>query len=492
MPTTSVSRPQRLALALAAVLFALTRLLDLDAWPLFIDEAQHLHWARRAWEWPPFLRPLTDGKALQVVLAALVVPFVEDPVRAGRLLTVAAGAVALAAAWGLAREIGGGVASIAAALVYAVVPFAVVHERLALADPFLAAASGVVLLLTVRLLRTGARGDAVGLGLALGAAVLAKVPGLLCFAIPTVALLAPSSLGRRRALASGLLTGTLVAAGPALYFLTSTAQLQEKLQGPESGVAPQGLLLENAGYAVDWLWVYLTPAPALLAAAGLILAVVRGPLVARLTALAAVLPVAVFLGAYHWFPRYILPAAVPLAVLAGLAAAELHSRLPRHRSLAMAVLAAATLVPALVRDAAVVRDPARVLPAVDRFQYILGWPAGVAGDAAWRAVAAASGEDSRLVVVDAVGHSTVHYVLRTRFMNDRRTEVIVSDLEDARRHGLLGPPRGRRVFVVVSSRRRGTARPFPPEGVRATFLRNLNQGDGALAGRLYEIDAATP
>jgi hypothetical protein len=84
-------------------------------------------------------------------------------------------------------------------------------------------------------------------------------------------------------------------------------------------------------------------------------------------------------------PRYLLPGAVPLLVLAAgaldrvltLATARLGARHPMlHASLGVAATLA-VLAPALVFDRALWSDPARAaMPADDRFQYVLGWPSG--------------------------------------------------------------------------------------------------------------------
>ena len=85
-------------------------------------------------------------------------------------------------------------------------------------------------------------------------------------------------------------------------------------------------------------------------------------------------------------PRYLLPASVPLLVLAAGALVRLASwaaeRLPasarplaREGLLAFALVAA--LLPALRLDRAFWTDPSRAaIPAPDRFQYVLGWPSG--------------------------------------------------------------------------------------------------------------------
>jgi 4-amino-4-deoxy-L-arabinose transferase-like glycosyltransferase len=488
-------RLARLLLVGLGVLLVALRAWRIDAWPLFIDEAQHLHWAKRVWTDAPFLRPLTDGKALQVAAAALVVPFVDDPVRAGRLLNLLPAVLAGFAAFRLGALLGGRPCALLALALCATSPFLVAHDRLALADPWLAALAAAVAASVIGLLgRPTLRGGIV-LGVLLGAAVLAKVPGAVLLAWPAVALLLPSAREARRPLLAGLVLGALLAAAPVGYFLTHTAQLDEKIEAPEDEPESQGLLVENVGLAASWLWTSLTPPVALAALAGVGLALVRGGREPRLLVMGAALPVLTFLPAFHWFPRYILPSAVPLLVLAAWAAVSAARAVPYpYRALAGAVAGAVLLVPSLHGDVLLVTEPRQApLPAVDRFQYLIGWPAGVAGDTAFRRVRAEAAGRPALVVVDSAGHSTVHYVLRTRFMNDPAVEVRMSRLDSKEAMRMMLTERTeRKVFVVVGVRKRGRPRKWPPPELPATYLEGLVRGDGVGVGLLYRLDQEEP
>jgi 4-amino-4-deoxy-L-arabinose transferase-like glycosyltransferase len=488
-------RLARLLLAGLGVLLVALRAWRIDAWPLFIDEAQHLHWAKRVWTDAPFLRPLTDGKALQVAAASLVVPFVGDPVRAGRLLNLLPALLAGFASYRLGMSLGGRAGALLALALTATSPFLVAHDRLALADPWLAALAAAVASSVIGLLGRPTMRGGIVLGVLLGAAVLAKVPGAVLLAWPAVALLLPSARASRRPLLAGLVLGALIAAAPVGYFLTHTAQLDEKIEAPEDEPETQGLLVENVGLAASWLWTSLTPPVALAALAGVGLAIARGGREPRLLVMGAALPVLTFLPAFHWFPRYILPCAVPLLVLAAWAVVS-AARAVRHpyRAVAGAVAGAVLLVPCLYGDVLLVTEPRRApLPPVDRFQYLIGWPAGVAGDAAWRRVRSEAAGRPALVVVDSAGHSTVHYVLRTRLMNDPDLEVRMSRIDSSEATRMMLAERAdRQVFVVVGVRKRGRPRKWPPPELPATFLEGLVRGDGVGVGLLFRLDEEEP
>jgi hypothetical protein len=136
-----------------------------------------------------------------------------------------------------------------------------------------------------------------------------------------------------------------------------------------------------------WLWTWCTPPLVVLAIAGATLAVVRRDRKTLLLALLAVYPLVAFSSVLSWrMPRYLLPAAVPLLVLAAGTLDVLLTRLlawapeaarERARPWLTAAATVLMLLPALRLDRALWTDPARAaIPEPDRFQYVLGWPSG--------------------------------------------------------------------------------------------------------------------
>src|SRR5262249_17843102 len=155
----------------------------------------------------------------------------------------------------------------------------------------------------------------------------------------------------------------------------------------DSEVSFAGNAAANLGLAMDWLWTYWTPALVVLAVLGLAMAL-GGRDRARpavFLALAVLGPVLAFVAASGiWYPRYLLfPTVPPLALspwgfVAALDAIRLRAGLGAR---AFSVLVAAGLVvaltPALRFDLALWTDPGRApLPAIERFQYVTGWPSG--------------------------------------------------------------------------------------------------------------------
>jgi hypothetical protein len=144
-------------------------------------------------------------------------------------------------------------------------------------------------------------------------------------------------------------------------------------QGAFLGRVPQAL--RDAG---AYAWTYLTPPLALALAAAWAWALARGAGPARYLAwwiaLAGALLVA---GAGSFFPPRYLAQLVPPLLLCGALMGETLVCQKRWGGTAIAALVAASLAWSVPFAAALLADPASApLPAIDRFQYIWGWPAG--------------------------------------------------------------------------------------------------------------------
>src|SRR3990167_11134103 len=117
-------------------LFFLLRLPNLTLQPIFADEAIYIRWAQvmRA---EPTLRflPLSDGKTPLFMWAMIpFLKFFHDPLFAGRLLSVASGFFTLLGVFFLAKKVFNIRTAFWASLLYAVTPYSVFFDRMALVD----------------------------------------------------------------------------------------------------------------------------------------------------------------------------------------------------------------------------------------------------------------------------------------------------------------------------------------------------------------------
>jgi 4-amino-4-deoxy-L-arabinose transferase-like glycosyltransferase len=370
-------------------LHLLTRLRGLELLPIFLDETLHVRWALliaqgekswdATWKW---------GRALTIWLGALVSPWASDLLYANRLLSVALGAVTLFATVEIARRFFGERQALFAGLFYVLCPFTLFHDRMALTEAGLAAFTALTLLFSIRLAESGRRRFAVLAGLCFTLAVLVKALGVLAVPIPLVSVLVLGPVrGRLTALALAYVVGLPVAGWAFRSFAaTDNAQhMAELFTG--GGAAFTTRLAAGLAEGASWLWTWCTPPLVVLGLVGAALAVARRDRKGLLLALLALYPLVAFASVLSWrMPRYLLPAAVPLLVLAAGALDWLVTRLvawtpaaTREHARPWLTAAAAVLVllPALRFDRALWTDPARAaFPDADRFQYVLGWPSG--------------------------------------------------------------------------------------------------------------------
>lgn len=189
------------SLVVLFTLYGITRLLNLTLLPIFTDEAIYIRWSQIGandanWR---FIS-LTDGKQPMFTWFMMVVlKIVEDPLLAGRLVSVLAGIGSMIGLYVLSRELfKNRNVSLLTLLLYVLSPFALMYDRLALYDSLVAAFSIWNLYLSVLLVRRLTLDVALLLGLTLGAGMLNKTSGFLSlYLLPATLLLFDFSESKR-------------------------------------------------------------------------------------------------------------------------------------------------------------------------------------------------------------------------------------------------------------------------------------------------------
>ena len=166
---------------LIIAIYFLLRLPNLTLQPIFADEAIYIRWAQ-VMRSEPTLRflPLSDGKTplFMWTLIPLLKVF-DDPLFAGRFLSVLTGFITLTGVFVLSWKVFNLRVALWSSLIYAIVPYSVFFDRMALVDSMLAAFTIWSLFLAVWLLKTQRLDLAMILGYILGAGILTKTPGML-------------------------------------------------------------------------------------------------------------------------------------------------------------------------------------------------------------------------------------------------------------------------------------------------------------------------
>jgi len=187
-----MARFLRIALILGVLYFA-TRLLNLTILPIFTDEAIYIRWSQigsrdAAWR---FIS-LVDGKQPMFTWIMMVIlRFIEDPLVAGRLVSVVAGALSTVGLWVLSFELfKSKKISFFASFLYILSPFTLMYDRLAMYDSLVATFYIWNLYLSILLVKHIRLDVALILGLTLGAGMLNKSSGFLSlYLLPATLLL---------------------------------------------------------------------------------------------------------------------------------------------------------------------------------------------------------------------------------------------------------------------------------------------------------------
>jgi 4-amino-4-deoxy-L-arabinose transferase-like glycosyltransferase len=319
-----------------------------------------------------------------VWLGALVTPLASDLLWANRCLSVAFGLLTLIATVAIADRLFDRRVGLVAGAFYLLCPFTLFYDRLALADACLSALFALTLLLSLRIAAEPRLRFGILAGVVMALGVYTKAPGVLLFAVPLATAVV---LGQGRRAWRALLTAYAVGAPPAAYalwrFVTTrnTADMVGIATRNEQPFLARSAA--NLAEAAGWLWAFWTPTLVILGLAGLAIALVRGRREGLLLAALAAFPLVAFgLTLSRWLPRYLLFGSAPFLVLGAWALCLVVDRATTarpggFRSAALAVAAAAVLVPSLRFDLALWTNPPRApLPALDREQFVVGWTSG--------------------------------------------------------------------------------------------------------------------
>jgi len=317
-------RYQMAALTLSIMaLCLLLRTLRLGALPLFFDEGVDTRAAQVVGAVPGPASLLTSlqygAPPLYSWLAAPLTRLLPDPLLAARLTSALIGTATALAVWTIAREISSSRAEgPLAAILYALCPFTLFYNRMALLDGLLAACGAGALYFALRLARDARGRDAIALGLCLGAAMLTKIFAVDMLLLPLLAVVAARPAQRRAVRRLALVAAALGLAPLAALLLTPQgggllSATHAHAHAAGSVAATVGQQLATWGSA---LWLYLTPPVLLLALLGLwSIRRQRAALVIGPWALLGGLPPVLVPGAFL-APRYFLYSAVPILVLA--------------------------------------------------------------------------------------------------------------------------------------------------------------------------------
>ena len=356
------------------------------ALPAFVDEANHLRWAAEIWQ-GRVVFPFSTAKGLTLYYLAAFLPF-QNALWVGRAAIVLSSMLTLSGLGAIGIAWGRPALGLIAAGIYATMPWAFFHERLAISDPLVATVavwitwSATVLLNRPRQIR---RFNVLALSSLLLAAPLLKLSAITLLALPIGVVV----ICRRAKNGIGASLQTLIApyllAGIVLILVLGLTATRYDISGELinradfSTASLYQQILRNLRDLVDWSGTYLG-ATILLPVIGVFLGLLQRSKIIVMAAVGILLAGGVFVvTADGAFSRYYLPM-LAFASLAGAFTLDAIVKLSRNIRLRRGMILIFSLfitVPFARFAGQAYRNPAAIkLPQLDQFQYIYGWSAG--------------------------------------------------------------------------------------------------------------------
>lgn len=159
--------------------YLFTRLINLSIIPIFTDEAIYSYWAQVALNDPANRYiSLVDGKQpLFIWISAVFQKFISDPLIATRMTSVFSGALSVIGIYLVAKELFNVKVAKIACILYIILPFTLLYDRLALYDSLLTMLGLFSIYLSIRMVKSPRLDLALLNGMTIGLALLTKSSG---------------------------------------------------------------------------------------------------------------------------------------------------------------------------------------------------------------------------------------------------------------------------------------------------------------------------
>lgn len=370
---TRIDRPTAYLLLLVALYLA-SRLYTLTALPVFIDEAEHIHWAK----FEP-MGAVSQGRFLSVLLTGIFMTLPLNDLLLGRLTSVLVGLFVLGGYVAVGKKLYFWREGIIAAGLYTLLPYNLFYDRLALAHNLMIALGTWSVVLTLSTLRSSRRSTHALLGLGLAGSILAKLSGAVLILIPPLgALTLPSQKDRRRrfrqilppVLVAGAMIFVLVLGGYGSIILSRNDPHESTM------LSTARTNLENVA---DWFWTLLTPPVALLAVVAFasLAWYDRDAKFLFLAGFFLATSIPYIAGVKFLFPRYLLFSLLPLSLIIARFLSIAGTYIITRRKLPLLVLVLPVIVWPTLVDISILNDPANApITETNRKQFISSWPSG--------------------------------------------------------------------------------------------------------------------
>lgn len=359
--------------------------------PIFTDEAIYIRWAQIAKQDASWrFISLTDGKQpMYVWLAMITLRFIHDPLLAGRVVSVVAGALSTVGLFFLASEIfKNKKIGVLASVLYVLFPFALVYDRMALYDSLVSMFIIWAIYFEVLLVRHIRLDLAFILGMIIGGGMLTKANTEFALAFLPLSLLLFNFKDKHRkdkllhwviyafvSAALALLIYSILRLSPFYYIIDQkTATFVYPLK--EWLLHPFTYFTGNLSALIDWFIGYTTIPFILLIGAAFLTG--KKYLPEKIFLFIAFVSPFLYLAFFGKtiYPRFILFMTMPLLVLAAYALYTMQAFTKKYWL--KTVIFTAFLSMFVINDYLILTDfPKAHIPKADLGQFITGWPAGL-------------------------------------------------------------------------------------------------------------------
>lgn len=340
----------------------------------------------------PTLRflPLTDGKTPLFMWSMMpLFKIFEDPLFAGRLLSVISGLFTLLGVYFLSKKIFNKQTAFWAALLYVITPYTVFFDRMALVDSMLSAFSVWIIYFAIWLSKTLRLDIAMILGYLLGGAVLTKTPGMVNFLLVPISILGFNFEKTKRkpflklillwgvAIGIGLIMYNFLRLGPEFHQLSS--RNQDYIFSPVELIGrPLDPFIPHFRDIFDWFPKLLTWPILFCGAVGLFYVLTNFHRLGLILFLWGFIPLILDMAFLRTFTaRYLLPEIPTLLIISGYGIYHILPRFVTHKPLSFILMLLVVLPLPLYFNFLLLTNPQKApLPRAERLGYFEQWTAG--------------------------------------------------------------------------------------------------------------------
>ena len=368
-----------------------TRLVNLKLIPIFTDEAIYTFWAQVALDDPAHrFISLQDGKQpLFIWFAAILQKFISDPLIASRLVSVFAGFGSIIGLYFLAKELfSDNIAKIAAVL-YLILPFTLLYDKLALVDSLLTMFGIYAVFLSVKMAKNPQLDLALLNGFAIGAAMITKSSGnFFLYLLPfSLVLFDFSKNDTRQQLFRWLgfsaitfivtqIIYNMLRLSPLFYIIE---RKNYEFIRPLSAVVEDPFLhfFSNVESLLGWLISYVGVFLFIIFLSGILYGISQKDRRMLYLSILAVVPfIAESLFNQILYPRFILFYLPPVILAISYAFVHFMGVSPKWNKILIFIFAASIALPAVKSFLLLTNPPISKIPQSDANQYFNDWPAG--------------------------------------------------------------------------------------------------------------------